>query len=118
QVGLVLAALSIILVPFVRDLALVLVSIAAGIGVGTVWTNTDTLMSKLAEAGKLGATMGVAGSFKELGGMVGPPLIGLLAQAFGLTAQAFGLTAGFVICGVLGLLSLILIARPSAVARP
>jgi len=111
QVGLVLAALSIILVPFVRDLALVLVSIAAGIGVGTVWTSTDTLMSKLAEAGKLGATMGVAGSFKELGDMVGPLLIGLLAQAL-------GLTAGFVICGVLGLLSLALIDRPSVVARP
>lgn len=110
QGGLALAALGVILAPFARDWALVLVAIAAGIGVGTVWTNTDTLMSKLAEEGKLGATMGAAGSFKELGDMVGPLLIGVLSQAF-------GLTTGFVTCGILALLALLLIVRPSAEAR-
>ena len=98
KVGLALGALSIILVPFVSGTALVLVSIIAGIGVGTVWTNSDTLMSNLAKEGKLGVTMGIAGSFKEFGDMVGPLLIGVLSQAF-------GLTIGFVVCGVLGLLS-------------
>jgi hypothetical protein len=56
----------------------------------------------LARQSRLGATMGVAGSFKESGDMVGPLLIDLLSQAF-------GLTAGFVSCGVLGLLSFLLI---------
>ncbi len=101
-VGLLLSAISIILIPFVRDIPLVLVSIMAGIGVGTVWTNTDTLMSNLAKEGKLGETMGIAGSFKEFGDMIGPLLIGGLAQLF-------GLQVGFVICGLLGLLSLGLI---------
>lgn len=98
KVGLVIGALSIILVPFVSGIGLIFVSIFAGIGVGTVWTNSDTLMSNLAKEGKLGMTMGIAGSFKEFGDMIGPLLIGALSQAF-------GLTTGFVVCGVLGLLS-------------
>jgi MFS transporter, ACDE family, multidrug resistance protein len=102
RVGLLLSALSIIAAPFVKDILLILDAIVAGIGVGIVWTNTDTLVSKLAEEGKLGATMGAAGSFKEFGDMIGPILIGLLSQAL-------GLTWGFVICGVLGLLSIALI---------
>ncbi len=39
----------------------------AGVGVGTVWTNTDALISTLAAEGKMGATMGAAGTFKEFG---------------------------------------------------
>lgn len=61
-------------------------------------------MSTLAEQGKLGATMGTAGSFKEFGDMIGPILIGLLSQAL-------GLTAGFVICGIAGLFSIVLIKQ-------
>jgi len=98
RVGLIIAALSIILVPFTQGTSLGVLSIIVGIGVGTVWTNTDTLMSTLAKQGRLGETMGVAGSFKEFGDMVGPLLIGLLSQFL-------GLKAGFIICGVLGLLS-------------
>ena len=104
KVGLILGAASIILIPFVSGIALIAVAIIAGVGVGTVWTNTDTLMSSLAKEGRLGQTMGVAGSFKELGDMTGPLLIGVLAQFF-------GLTVGFVTCGVLGLMSLALIWR-------
>jgi MFS transporter, ACDE family, multidrug resistance protein len=102
RVGLLLSAISIIAAPFVKDALLIFDAIIAGIGVGIVWTNTDTLVSKLADEGKLGATMGAAGSFKELGDMIGPILIGVLSQAL-------GLTWGFVICGVLGLLSIALI---------
>jgi MFS family permease len=102
RAGLLLSAISIIAAPFVKDVLLILDAIVAGIGVGVVWTNTDTLVSKLAGEGKLGATMGAAGSFKELGDMIGPILIGVLSQAL-------GLTWGFVICGVLGLLSIALI---------
>lgn len=107
RVGLILSAVSIIAAPFVKDILLILDAIMAGIGVGIVWTNTDTLVSKLAEQGKLGATMGAAGSFKEFGDMVGPILIGLLSQVL-------GLTWGFVICGVLGLLSIALIQSKRA----
>jgi MFS transporter, ACDE family, multidrug resistance protein len=102
QLGLIISAFSIIFIPFVQGIPLILVSILAGIGVGTVWTNTDTLMSNLAKSGKLGETMGIAGSFKEFGDMIGPILIGILAQIF-------GLSVGFVICGILGLFSIFLI---------
>jgi MFS family permease len=102
RVGLILSAISIIAAPFVKDLLLIVDAIIAGIGVGIVWTNTDTLVSKLADEGKLGATMGAAGSFKEFGDMVGPILIGVLSQFL-------GLAWGFVICGILGLLSVALI---------
>ena len=51
----------------------------------------------------------LAGSFKELGDMLGPLLIGLLAQAF-------GLKVGFVVCGLLGFMALSLprFVRPRA----
>lgn len=103
QAGLVASGLGIILVPFVSGPLLVIVLILAGIGIGTVWTNSDTMMSLLASKGQLGSTMGVAGSFKEFGDMLGPLLIGVLSQAF-------GLTVGFVACGILGLLSVLLLA--------
>lgn len=110
RLGLLAAGLSIILFPFVAGIPLVLVSIIAGFGVGTVWTNTDALVSGLAADGKMGATMGAAGSFKELGDMIGPLLIGVLSQAF-------GLKVGFVTCGVLGLMSLLLIRRNVSAAK-
>ncbi len=105
--GLLLSGISLILIPFVSGTALAAVSILAGIGTGTVWTNTDNLISWLAKDGRLGVTMGAAGSFKELGEMLGPILIGIVSQAL-------GLTAGFIICGTLGLLSLGLIWTKNA----
>jgi len=102
KVGLALAALSVIAAPFTTGVALVLVSITAGLGVGTVWTNSDLIVSRLAKQGSMGATMGAAGSFKGFGDMVGPLLVGALSQLA-------GLQAGFVICGVLGLLSAVLL---------
>ncbi len=110
RIGLLLSGMSVLLFPFISNISLIIVSIIAGIGVGTVWTNTDTLISTLAKQGKLGATMGAAGSFKELGDMAGPLLIGLLSQAF-------GLTVGFVVCGTLGLLSLLLLTKRSPVEK-
>ncbi len=104
RVGLFLAGACVILTPFASGWLLFVVAILAGVGVGTVWTNTDALVSQQAQAGKLGATMGVAGTFKEIGDMLGPLLIGLVSQAF-------GLTAGFVSCGVLGLIALTVVAK-------
>lgn len=111
RLGLLAAGVSVILFPFISGAALILVSIIGGFGVGTVWTNTDALVSGLAKAGKIGATMGAAGSFKELGDMVGPLLIGVVSQAF-------GLPVGFVACGVLGLLSLLIIRRATINPQP
>jgi len=71
-----------------------------------LWTNTDALVSSLAKEGALGQTIGIAGSFKEFGDMVGPLLIGVLSQFL-------GLTTGFVICGVLGLIAFGFIMRKS-----
>ncbi len=105
--GLFLAGAAVLLVPFVTGALLLLIGVLAGIGVGTVWTNTDAVISQQARAGRMGATMGVAGTFKEIGDMLGPFLIGLMSQAF-------GLTAGFVVCGLLGLLALALISRRQA----
>ncbi len=104
RVGLVLSVLSIMLIPFVNGFLFLVVSVIAGMGVGVVWTNTDHLISRLAREGQLGITMGAAGSFKEFGDMLGPILIGLISQML-------GLAAGFVICGVLGLLCIALIPR-------
>ena len=100
--GLVMSAAGVLLVPFTTGVALVAVAIAGGIGVGTVWTNTDAMVSRLAEQGRIGATLGAAGSFKELGDMLGPLLIGVLAQALSLRAS-------FVICGMLGFGSIALL---------
>ncbi|MCY7409994.1 MAG: MFS transporter [Chitinophagales bacterium] len=102
RVGLLLSCLATVIIPFVSGAGLIAVSALAGIGVGTVWTNSDTLVSTLGDQNKLGATMGVAGSFKEFGDMVGPLLMGFISQFF-------GLTAGFVVCASLGFLSFIII---------
>jgi len=100
--GLVLSAAGVFMVPFTSGPALVVVAITGGIGVGTVWTNTDAMVSRLADRGRIGATLGAAGSFKELGDMLGPLLIGVLAQALSLRAS-------FVICGMLGFVSIVLL---------
>jgi MFS family permease len=101
--GLVLSSLGVALVPFTTGLALVTVCVIGGIGVGTVWTNSDAMVSHLARRGHIASALGVAGSFKELGDMLGPLLIG------GVT-QALGLKVGFVACGALGLSSTLFVA--------
>ncbi len=102
-----LSCLATAAIPFVTHATLIIVCILAGIGIGTVWTNSDALVSRLSKENEMGATMGVAGSFKELGDMIGPLLMGAISQAL-------GLQWGFVICSVLGgvaLLVTILVAQ-------
>lgn len=101
-VGLLLAASAICMVTFTSGILLVIVIILAGMGVGTVWTNTDTLVSTLVDERRLGISMGAAQSFKEFGDMVGPLLIGALTHFF-------GVRVGFVFCGALALLFLLLL---------
>jgi MFS family permease len=105
--GLLAAALATIMTTFTSGVALIAVVIVAGIGIGTVWTNCDVLVSVLAHQQRLGASMGAAQSFKELGDMVGPLLVGALTQAF-------GVRTGFVSGGALGLVLLALLAKSRA----
>jgi len=106
-VGLLLAAFATIMTTFTSGVALVAVVIVAGIGVGAVWTNCDTLVSVLASQQRLGASMGAAQSFKELGDMVGPLIVGALTQFF-------GVRFGFVSCGILALVLLVLLVKSRA----
>jgi MFS family permease len=98
RAGLVLSSLGVLIIPFTAGLALVAACVVGGVGVGTVWTNSDAMVSQLAKRGQTASALGMAGSFKELGDMLGPLLIG------GLT-QAFGLKVSFVTCGLIGLSS-------------
>ena len=100
RVGMLLSILSTAAIPFSAGPLLVITCIVAGIGIGVVWTNTDTLVSNLANENEMGATMGAAGSFKELGDMIGPLLMGAISQSL-------GLKWGFVICAVLGGIALL-----------
>ncbi len=106
-IGLLIAALASGAVTFTSGAALIAITIFAGLGVGTVWTNTDALVSAMAEQTKLGASMGAAQSFKEFGDMVGPLLIGVLTHFF-------NVRVGFVTCSALALLCLAVLARSIA----
>ncbi len=101
RLGMLLSVISTAAIPFVTGTFLIITCIVAGIGIGVVWTNCDALISKLAGENEMGATMGVAGSFKELGDMIGPLLMGAISQAI-------GLKWGFVICAALGGIALII----------
>ncbi len=111
RLGMMLSVISTAAIPFVTGTLLIITCIIAGIGIGVVWTNSDALVSKLANENEMGATMGVAGSFKELGDMIGPLLMGAISQAL-------GLQWGFVICAVLGgialLVTIVVAQKPTA----
>ena len=102
--GLLVAALCIMAITFASGWVLIGMVIAAGMGIGTVWTNSDALVSTSAPPSQLGASIGAAQSFKEFGDMVGPVLVG------GLT-QFFGVRVGFVTCGAVAVVLLVILAR-------
>jgi MFS transporter, ACDE family, multidrug resistance protein len=109
-VGLGLAALMIIGMTFTSGAVLMVVVILAGIGIGTVWTNSDALVGALAEMTKLGSSVGAAQSFKEFGDMVGPLVVGALTQFY-------GVRVGFVACGSIGLLLVATLTRSRALRQ-
>jgi MFS family permease len=102
--GLLVAALCIMAITFASGWVLIGMVIAAGMGIGTVWTNSDALVGASASPSQLGASIGAAQSFKEFGDMIGPVLVG------GLT-QFFGVRVGFVTCGAVALVLLVILAR-------
>jgi MFS transporter, ACDE family, multidrug resistance protein len=101
-VGLILAAAAIVVITFTSGALLVAVAIVAGIGVGTVWTNTDALVSAMSNPERMATSMGAAQSFKELGDMIGPLMVGAITQWW-------GVRAGFVACGAVAVLLLALL---------
>jgi MFS family permease len=54
--GIAASALTIVLIPFAKGVPLAFISIVAGLGIGTVWTNSDAAVSLLAKEERLGAT--------------------------------------------------------------
>src|SRR6266545_4360874 len=102
--GLFLSSLGIISATFTSGVVLLALVILSGVGIGTVWTNSDALVSTLVDENRLGAGMGAAQSFKEFGDMTGPLVVGLITQFY-------GVHAGFIICGALALIFLFVLAR-------
>jgi DHA1 family multidrug resistance protein-like MFS transporter len=86
--GVFVAALSIMAITFAYGWILIVTVIAAGMGIGTVWTNSDALVSASASPSQLGASIGAAQSFKEFGDMVGPLLVRGLTQFFGVRSDS------------------------------
>ena len=109
-IGLLVAAVAIGGVTFATGPLLMGIIILAGFGIGTVWTNSDTLFGSLAEPNRLGASMGAAQSFKELGDMIGPLLVGVITQYF-------GVRIGFVACAALALLLVATLASGARIHR-
>jgi MFS family permease len=89
---------------FTQGVLLVALVVLGGLGIGVVWTNCDAIISDLAKVGRLSTSLGTAGSFKEIGDMLGPLTIGAVSQFF-------GLITGFVTCGIMGLAGTALIVR-------
>lgn len=94
--GLLVAGAAVTALPFTSGPALYATALAGGAGAGVVWTNTDAIVSAIARDGQRATALGAAGSFKELGDMLGPVAIGLLAQFA-------GLQVGFAACGLAGI---------------
>lgn len=100
--GLLVSSFSIIALTFTQGVLLIALIVLGGLGIGVVWTNCDAMISQLARTGQLASSLGTAGSYKEIGDMLGPLGVGGISQVF-------GLTTGFVTCGILGLGSTALI---------
>ena len=91
------------LVPFTTGAQLLSVAILGGLGVGTGTDEHGYGGQYSRQRSRLAATLGAAGSFKELGDMLGPLTIGFVSQLL-------GLKVGFVACGALGLGAIALLA--------
>ena len=110
-VGLAIAAGATLAIPAATGWPLVPLAVLAGLGVGTVWTNTDMLVTKIAGDRQLGTAVGAAQSFKEVGDMLGPLAIGAITQAW-------GVRVGFIACGGAALAVVALLAWRRPRVRP
>jgi len=105
MIGSFASFIGIILLPFVNGLLLVVDSGITAAGIGIVWTVTSSGAAEVAGRGRMGLVMGNLGSYKEVGDMAGPVIVGSLAQAA-------SLQVGFVASGLLaGLVTIPLLAK-------
>ncbi len=112
-VGLAVAAAATLAIPAVTGGMLIPLAVLAGLGVGTVWTNTDMLVTRIAGDRQLGAAVGAAQSFKEIGDMLGPLTIGAITQVW-------NVRVGFYVCGAaaLAVVGLLVLRLPRVVPAP
>jgi len=103
MIGSLPSFLGIILLPFTNGLSLIVDSDITSAGIGIVWTVTSSGAAEEAGQGRMGPVIGNLGSYKEVGDMAGPIIVGSLSLAASLQVgfAASGLLAGFVILPLL-----------------
>ncbi len=99
--GLLLGAVTIALMPWVRDIvSLSLLSIGFGLTVATVTASTSALVTDIAGKSAHGSSIGVLRSIMDVGHSTGPFVTGMVVGAFSYTA-GFGLAGGLLATGAL-----------------
>ncbi len=83
-VGLLVAAVGLVLVPFCHSFWLLLpIVLAFGLSMATVTASTAALVSDLARAGSYGAALGTMSTIMDIGHASGPVVSGLLIKRYG-----------------------------------
>jgi len=100
-IGLLLGAVTITLMPWVRDIVwLSLLSIVFGLTVATVTASTSALVTDIAGTSAHGSSIGVLRSIMDVGHSTGPFVTGMVVGAFSYTA-GFGLAGGLLATGAI-----------------
>ena len=79
-IGSLISFLAIILLPFLAGPLLLVNAGIAAASIGVVWTVTSSGAAEVAGHGRMGLVMGNLGSYKEVGDMAGPVIVGSIAQ--------------------------------------
>lgn len=108
--GLALASTGTAVLGALHGAGLALAAVLVGLGLGATWTNSIAAVGEAAGSGEAGSRLGLAGSSKDAGDIAGPLLLGFLAGRL-------GLAAAFALCGLLGLVSLLVMADGTAAPR-
>lgn len=101
--GLIVGAIAVGLLGVCSGIALLGMGMAAGAGIGAAWTNSLAQVGAIAHPERVGKDLGLAGSCKDAGDIVGPLCLGYLAGHC-------GLREAFALCGLAGLASAALLA--------
>jgi MFS family permease len=97
--GLILATLSIGLMPFLESPSCIAAACVLAFGIGCVAPLGEALVGDVSENETLALNLGLAGSYKELGEMAGPLSVGFVGETL-------GLSHAFLMVGVVGIGSL------------
>jgi len=100
--GLTLSTLSVPLIPILPQPYYILAACTLALGIGCVLPLGEAFAADVTDEGSLALVLGIAGSYKELGEMAGPLLIGFVGQHM-------GLDRAFLMVAMAGVLSLICI---------